>query len=117
MCGSGAVVCSLSLLIREAQACPLSGRNSTQRPVQILEAGSLTTSHPLVAVAFTLSFPADLVLPDQRGKHRDGRLILGVGPAGMGADRALIVLHRDHRIARATARYSLDAMDAAKRVG
>src|SRR5262249_31447367 len=40
MCGSGAVVCSLSLLIREAQACPLSGRNSTQRPVQILEAGS-----------------------------------------------------------------------------
>jgi len=55
---------------------------------------------------------------DQQGKHRtDGWPILGVGPAGMGADRALIVLRRDHRIARFAPRYRLDAMDAARRFG
>jgi len=41
-----------------------------------------------------------------------GRSILGVGTAGMGADRALIVLRRDHRSARVASCYGLDAMDA-----
>src|SRR5262249_1350045 len=54
MCGSGAVVCSLSLLIREAQACPLSGRNSTQRPVQILEAGSAVAAREIQLPLFPL---------------------------------------------------------------
>jgi hypothetical protein len=35
----------------------------------------------------------------------------------MGADRALIALRRDYRTARVATRYSLDAMDAPKRVG
>jgi hypothetical protein len=35
----------------------------------------------------------------------------------MGADRALVVLHRDHRVARVAACDGLDAMDAAKWVG
>ena len=46
----------------------------------------------------------------------DGRLVLGVRPAGMGADRALIVLRRE-RTTRVATRYSLDPMDAPKRVG
>jgi hypothetical protein len=34
----------------------------------------------------------------------------------MGADRALIILRRDYRTTRVAAPYSLDAMDATKRV-
>ena len=76
----------------------------------------LTTCHRLIAVAFTHSRRSGP--PDQQGKHRnDGRLVLGVGRAGMGADRALILVRRDYRSTHIATRYSLDAMDAAKRVG
>jgi hypothetical protein len=37
--------------------------------------------------------------------------------AGMGADCTLVVFRRDHCVARIPARYGLDAMDAARRVG
>jgi hypothetical protein len=63
------------------------------------------------------SFILPIWSSDQQGKHRCYGLILGVDPAGMGADRTAVVFRRGHRITGVETRYDLDTMDTAGRVG
>src|SRR3954469_21841104 len=54
-------------------ACPLSGRNSTYRPVQILEAGSaFNCCHHAKAVILILEYPVIIIKRaiGERGEHR-----------------------------------------------
>ena len=77
---------------------------------------SLTTSEVFIAVPLTRSFCLSGPPTSKESVERYG-LILGVDPAGMGADRTAVIFRRGHRITGVETRYDLDTMDTAGRVG
>src|SRR6516165_6849915 len=74
----------------------------------------LLASEAFITSTFDGFIPAELVLKARREKVEPyGPLILGVDPAGMGADRTSIAWRRGHCITKIESRRGLDTMEVA----
>jgi hypothetical protein len=74
----------------------------------------LTASEAFISAEFDSFIPAHLVLQARREDLAPyGPLILGVDPAGMGADRTSVAWRRGHSVFKVVSRRGLDTMQTA----
>jgi hypothetical protein len=72
----------------------------------------LTPSESFISSTFDSFIPAELVIRARREKVEPyGPLVIGVDPAGMGADRTSIAWRRSHVILKVESRRGLDTME------
>jgi hypothetical protein len=114
----------------EATLAELHGLSAEQiawRRAKIAQLGSaeyfaqeypITPSEAFISSTFDSFIPAELVIKARREKVEPyGALIVGVDPAGMGADRTSIAWRKGHCITKIESRKGLDVMEVAGLVG